>query len=82
MGKTEESFKEIKKEEDKRVLLRTKTTEGTIGFGKLTINRIITDADELRMFNDFFDKREILAKKIDKALREAGLLLWERDNIF
>ena len=34
------------------------------------------------MFYDFFDKRDILAKKINKQLVEQGLLLWERENIY
>ena len=31
---------------------------------------------------DFFDKRDILARKINKQLVESGLLLWERENIY
>lgn len=82
MGKDETSFKEIAKEDDTRTLLRTKTTEGTIGFGRRNINKVISDNTVVDMFVKFFDNRDILARKIDRKLRECGLLLWERDNIF
>ena len=82
MGKSEASFREIKKEDDKRTLLRTKTTKGTIGFSKKSISKIITDQQTLSVFNDFFDKRDVLAKKINKLSLESGVLLWDRDNIY
>lgn len=82
MGKSDASFKEIAKEDDKRTLLRTRTTEGTIGFGRKSISQVISDPNLLPMFYDFFNKRDVLAKKIDDKLVEAGLVLWKRDNIF
>ncbi len=79
MGKDINSFKNL--ENDTRMLYRTKTTKGTIGFGRNTIKSVV-GSDDLYIFYDFFDKRDILAKKINKQLVDSGLLLWERENVY
>ena len=68
-------------ENDTRVTARTKTTAGNIGFGRNTIKKVIP-SEFLPIFYNFFDKRDILAKKINKQLVGSGLLLWERENIY
>ena len=80
MGKDASSFKEFDGEQDTRIT-KTKTTKGTRGFGRNTIKYVIASND-LPMFEHFFEMRDILAKKINKQLVEAGLLLWERENIY
>ncbi len=79
MGKDINSFKNL--ENDTRMLYRTKTTKGTRGFGRNTIKSAV-GGDDLYIFYDFFDKRDTLAKKINKQLVDSGLLLWERENIY
>ena len=68
-------------EKDKRIN-KVKTTKGTKGFGRNTIKSVIENADDQKIFYNFFDKRDILAKKINRQLVEQGLLLWERENIY
>ena len=63
----------------------TRTSKGTTGFGRNTIKKQlekIGHSEFLQIFIDFFDKRDILARKINKQLVESGLLLWERENIY
>ena len=79
MGKTGE-FQEYQCENDTRIN-KVKTTKGTIGFGRNTVKKVIP-SEFLPIFYDFFDKRDILARKINKQLVESGLLLWERENIY
>ena len=59
----------------------TKTTKGTRGFGRNTI-RYVVNSDYLPIFEEFFNNRDILAKKINQQLVDSGLLLWERENIY
>ena len=80
MGKDVSSFKELETEKDTRIE-KTKTTKGTKGFGRNTIKYAV-NLKYLPIFTDFFDKRDILAKKINRQLVDAGLLLWERENIY
>ncbi|MBO7566803.1 MAG: hypothetical protein J6T60_06890 [Bacteroidales bacterium] len=80
MGKDVASFSELKTENDTRIS-RTKTTKGTKGFGRNTIKYAVS-SDAFSIFDDFFNARDILAKKINRQLLEAGLLLWERENIY
>ena len=68
-------------ENDTRVMARTRTTAGNIGFGRNTIKKAVPK-EILPIFINFFDKRDILARKINKQLVESGLLLWERENIY
>ena len=68
-------------ENDTRVMARTRTTAGNIGFGRNTIKKVVPK-EILPIFINFFDTRDILARKINKQLVESGLLLWERENIY
>ena len=79
MGKDTSKFKTL--ENDTRTLYRVKTTKGTTGFGRNTIKSVVGSAD-LPTFINFFDSRDVLARKINKQLVESGLLLWERENIY
>ncbi|MDD5786148.1 MAG: hypothetical protein PUD19_03380, partial [Campylobacter lanienae] len=80
MGKDESSFKEFKTQNDTRIT-KTKTTKGTKGFGRNTIKYAVK-SEYLPIFIEFFDNRDILARKINRQLVESGLLLWERENIY
>jgi hypothetical protein len=80
MGKDVTKFRTLDKENDTRIA-QTKTTKGTRGFGRNTIKSAV-GSDDLYIFYDFFDKRDTLAKKINKQLVDSGLLLWERENIY
>jgi hypothetical protein len=81
MGKDTSKFKTIDAEIDTRTLYRVKTTKGTKGFGKNTIKSVVESKD-LPIFYNFFETRDILAKKINKQLVDSGLLLWERENTY
>lgn len=81
MGKDNHEFTEMDAKEDTRMLYKVKTTKGTTGFGKNTIKKVVPP-EILPIFINFFDTRNILAKKINKQLVESGLLLWERENIY
>lgn len=80
MGKDESSFKEFESQNDTRIT-KTKTTKGTKGFGRNTIKYAVK-SEYLPIFIEFFDNRDILARKINRQLVESGLLLWERENIY
>lgn len=80
MGKDTSEFKELDKQNDTRIT-KVKTTKGTKGFGRKTIKFAVNSAD-LPIFENFFDKRDILARKINRQLVNSGLLLWERENIY
>lgn len=80
MHKDVDSFKALDNPDDRRIT-RVKTTKGTHGFGRNTIAGFVSDAD-LPIFNDFFDKRDTLALKINQELLDAHLLLWQRENIY
>ncbi len=80
MGKNTSSFSQLDPSKDKRIT-KTKTTKGTKGFGRNTIKYVVNSKD-LPIFESFFEKRDILAKKINRQLVEQGLLLWERENIY
>lgn len=80
MGKDVYSFQKLETEKDTRIT-KIKTTKGTRGFGRNTIKYVI-NSNDLHIFENFFDKRDILAKKINKELVDCGVLLWERENIY
>ncbi len=80
MGKDTSKFKTLDSANDTRIS-KTKTTEGTTGFGRNTIKSVVGSAD-LPTFINFFDARDVLARKINKQLVKNGLLLWERENIY
>lgn len=80
MGKDVESFKMPEYTGGKRIT-RVKTTKGTKGFGRSTIEYFVS-RDDLPIFLRFFDARDELAKKINRQLVEQNLLLWERENIY
>ena len=80
MGKDVSQFKELETENDTRIT-KIKTTKGSRGFGKNTIKYVISSKD-LPIFENFFNIRDILAKKINKKAVENGILLWERENIY
>lgn len=80
MGKDESSFKEFESQNDTRIT-KVKTTKGTKGFGRNTIKYAVK-SEYLPIFIEFFDNRDILARKINRQLVESGLLLWERENIY
>ena len=81
MGKDNHEFAEMDAKEDTRMLYKVKTTKGTTGFGKNTIKKVVPP-EILPIFIDFFEKRDILARKINKQLVDSGLLLWKRENIY
>ncbi len=62
-------------------MYRVKTTKGIKGFGINTIKSVI-NSENLPTFINFFDSRDVLAKKINKQLVKNNLLLWERENIY
>lgn len=80
MGKDVSSFQEFETDNDTRIT-RNKTTKGTKGFGRNTIKYAV-NSSALPIFENFFEVRDILAKKINHQLVEQGLLLWERENIY
>lgn len=80
MHKDITTFKSLDSATDRRIS-RTKTTKGTKGFGRNNIRGFVPE-DSLPIVYDFFDKRDILAKKINRELLDAHLLLWERENIY
>ncbi len=80
MGKDTSKFKTLDSANDTRIS-KTKTTEGTTGFGRNTIKSVVGSQD-LPIFINFFDSRDVLARKINKQLFKNGLLLWERENIY
>ena len=80
MGKDASCFQDLHSEHDTRIN-KTKTTKGTKGFGRNSIKYAV-NSKALPIFINFFDKRDILAKKINRQLVEQGLLLWERENIY
>ena len=80
MGKDISSFSEFQTDNDTRIT-RNKTTKGTKGFGKNTIKYAV-NTSALPVFTNFFEVRDILAKKINRQLVDQGLLLWERENIY
>ncbi len=80
MGKDNQSFKNFETENDTRIA-KTKTGKGTRGFGKNTIHYTV-EKKYCFLFEDFFNARDILAKKINQQLIHANLLLWERENIY
>ncbi len=82
MGKSDEDFVEIDKEEDTRTLFRVRTTKGTKGFGKQYVKDIASSKADQQMFLEFFENLGKLAEKIDQELIDGGLLLWKRENIF
>ena len=46
------------------------------------IKKKIKNKEDLEIFYNFFNYRDIFAYKINKQLVESGLLLWERENIY
>lgn len=80
MGKDVSSFKTLEKETDSRIT-KVRTTKGSKGFGRNTIKYVI-NSEYLPIFECFFDARDVLARKINKKAVEAGILLWERENIY
>ena len=84
MGKNPTEFKDLQTENDTRIN-KVKTTKGTVGFGRNVLtkeNNQFIPNEAIPIFKDFFDKRDILAIKINKQLVDNGLLLWERENIY
>jgi len=79
MGKGRPSA-DLDTENDTRIN-KVKTTKGTKGFGRNTIKYAV-ESQYLPIFEDLFNKRDILAKKINRQLVDSGLLLWERENIY
>lgn len=80
MGKDASQFAELDTDNDRRIT-RVKTTKGTRGFSRNNIKYAVP-SDALPIFESFFDARDVLAKKINDQLVDAGLLLWKRENIY
>ena len=80
MGKDASSFSTLDKENDTRIT-KVKTTKGTKGFGRNTIPYVVA-SKHVPIFTEFFNARDVLARKINNQLVEQGLLLWERENIY
>ena len=51
-------------------------------YKRLTSGYSLKKDDGTDIFIEFFDNRDILARKINRQLVESGLLLWERENIY
>ena len=70
--------------EDTRTLNKQRHSKGE-GFKESALckenNQYITN-EAIPIFQAFFKARTELAKKINKQLLDAGLLLWERENLF
>ena len=80
MGKDINTYATITSETDTRVT-KVKTTKGTKGFGRNTIPYVVAST-HIPIFTEFFNARDVLARKINQQLVEQGLLLWERENIY
>lgn len=80
MGKDITTYKLPENMSDRRIT-KTKSTKGTLGFGRRTIKSRVP-ATDLDIFYTFFDARDRLAVKINDELLDAHLLLWKRKNIF
>ena len=80
MGKDVSSFKESEEVRGKRIS-KMKTTKGSIPFKDINMKTVVRSAD-LPIFDKFFKARRTLAEKINKQLLDAGLLLWERENLY
>lgn len=80
MGKDPENFQDLQTDNDTRIT-QLRTTLGTRGFGRNTIKYAV-NSEYLPIFEEFFDARDTLARKINKELVDQGLLLWERENIY
>ena len=80
MGKDPTHFVALDTERDTRIS-PTRTTKGTRGFSRNTIQYVVP-SDKLPLFVRFFDTRDALAQKINRRLVEGGILLWERENIY
>ncbi|MBR2205717.1 MAG: hypothetical protein IJ886_10395 [Prevotella sp.] len=80
MGKDVNTYTAITSEIDTRVT-KVKTTKGTKGFGRNTIPYVVAST-HIPIFIEFFNARDVLARKINRQLVEQGLLLWERENIY
>ena len=80
MGKDINTYATITSETDTRVT-KVKTTKGTKGFGRNTIPYVVAST-HIPIFTEFFNARDVLARKINQQLVEQRLLLWERENIY
>lgn len=80
MGKDVESFKEAENVKGKRIS-KMKTTKGSLPFKEENMKSVVRSA-ELPIFHTFFKARRSLGEKINKQLLDAGLLLWERENLY
>lgn len=80
MGKNPSEFKEYETQKDTRIA-KVKTTKGTLGFSLKNLKSVVNSKD-MPLFEAFFKARDTLARKINKELLEANLLLWERENIY
>ena len=80
MGKDVNTYATISSDTDTRVT-KVKTTKGTKGFGRNTIPYVVASI-HIPIFTEFFNARDVLARKINRQLVEQGLLLWERENIY
>lgn len=79
MGKIPSDFKNIESNDTR--ITKVKTTKGTKGFGRNTIKYAI-NSKYLPIFDNFFEMRDALARKINKQLLDSNLLLWERENLY
>ncbi len=61
MGKNPDNFEDLQANNDTRIT-KVKTTKGSRGFGRNTIRQVV-GKEYLPIFEEFFDARDILAKK-------------------
>ncbi len=80
MGKDVDSFKEAENVKGKRIS-KMKTTKGSLPFKDINMKFVVESA-YLPIFDKFFKVRRTLGEKINKQLLDAGLLLWERGNLY
>lgn len=80
MRKDVDSFKEAENVRGKRIS-KMKTTKGSLPFKDINMKFVVGSA-YLPIFDKFFKVRRTLGEKINKQLLDAGLLLWERENLY
>jgi len=81
MGKNPDDFTKKNGMEKANGKEKHRTSKGTRGFGRNTIKAAVA-SEYLPVFENFFDARDTLARKINSGLLSSGLLLWERENIY
>jgi len=80
MEKNPDDFTSFETKNDTRIS-QVRTTKNSTGFGRNTFKKYVPSGYH-DLFLNFFNARDVLAKKINRQLVESHLLLWERENIY